>query len=146
MEENSLANSKQTPASMTTQEEGSLASQNEQPNETSTEVKVGEDDTSLPPSFHCTVTKEQLCNDNCPYVFWANIRIHIAEKPVDPVTTMFEHLKSFLNNMLKIDAHFLVFAHNLSKFESINDLLEALDDLDLLPNDVDEWLQYFQGA
>jgi len=98
------------------------------------------------PSFHCTITKEQLRNNDCPYIFWANIWIPILEKPVDPVATMFEHLKSFLNNRLKINAHFTVFPHNLSKFKSIDDLPEALDNLDLLPDNVNKWLQYFPGA
>jgi len=99
-----------------------------------------------PPSFHCTITEELLHDDDHPYVFWANIRIPIPDKPVDPVATMFEHLESLMNNMLEIDTHFTVFPHNLSDYESINDLPEALDDLDLLPDKVEEWLMFFPGA
>jgi len=48
--------------------------------------------------------------------------------------------------MLEADAHFTVFPHNLSEYESTNDLPEPIEDPDMLPDDVNEWLQYFSQA
>jgi len=87
-----------------------------------------------------------LCNDNHPFFFWALLHIPIPEKPVDPVATMFEYLKLFTTNMLKADAQFLVFPHNLSEYELTEDLLELLEDPDQLPYNVDKWLVYFLQA
>jgi len=39
-----------------------------------------------------------------------------------------------------------VFLHNLSKYETLEDLPEPIEDLDQLLADVDEWLEYFPGA
>jgi len=79
-------------------------------------------------------------------VFWASLRIPIPENPDDPIATMYEHLECFINQMLDADAHFSVFLHNLSKYESIDDLPEPIEDPDQLPDEVDEWLEYFPGA
>jgi len=59
---------------------------------------------------------------------------------------MFKHLESFITNMLEADAHFTMFPHNLSKYETTNDLPEPIKDPDMLPDDVNEWLQYFPQA
>jgi len=32
-----------------------------------------EEDEPLPPSYHHTITEEQLRDDDCPYVFWASL-------------------------------------------------------------------------
>jgi len=48
--------------------------------------------------------------------------------------------------MLNADAHFSVFPHNLSKYETLEDLPELIEDPDQLPADVDEWLEYFPVA
>jgi len=60
MEENSLANSEQTPDLMTTQEEGSSNSPKEHTTETNMDIDIEEEDILLPPSFHHTITEEQL--------------------------------------------------------------------------------------
>jgi len=59
---------------------------------------------------------------------------------------MFEYLETFMTNMLDADSHFTVFPHNISEYESIEDLPEPLDDWDNLLDDVDEWLVYFPQA
>jgi len=110
------------------------------------EVIEFEEDKPLPPSFHHTIMEETLQDDNCPYVIWATICIPILEKPADPVSTMFEHLKTFITNMLKADAHFSIFLHNLSEYKSLDDLPEPIKDPDQQPANVDEWLEYFPGA
>jgi len=59
---------------------------------------------------------------------------------------MFKHLETFVKNMLKVDAHFSVFPHNLSKYERIKDMPEPIKDPDQLPDKVEEWLEYFPGV
>jgi len=59
---------------------------------------------------------------------------------------MFEHLETFMTHMLEADAHFTVFPHNLSEYESMEDLPEPLEDLDHIPSEVDKWLEYFPGV
>jgi len=79
-------------------------------------------------------------------VFWASLQIPIPKNPDDPVATMYDHLERFINQMLDADAHFSVFPHNLSEYESINDLPEPIEDPDQLPDEVNEWLEYFPRA
>jgi len=59
---------------------------------------------------------------------------------------MFEYLEQFITHMLNADVHFSVFPHNLSAYESLEDLPEPIEDPDHLPAEVDEWLEYFPGA
>jgi len=105
-----------------------------------------EEEEPLPPLFHRTITEEHLCDDDHPYMFWASLRIPIPENPDDPVATMYNHLEQFINQMLDTDAHFSVFPHNLSDYESLNNIPELIKDPDQLPTKVDKWLKYFPGA
>jgi len=132
--------------SQKTTPEGSLQESQQQPELEDNEIPVDEEEEPLPPSFHCELTEETLCDNNHPYVFWASIHFPIPEKPDNPVTTMFEHLENFMIHMLEADAHFTVFPHNLSKYKSLEDLPEPLEDPDHIPGEVDEWLAYFPGA
>jgi len=142
MEEESPNSSKDTQDS---QKEGSTQGSQEA-SLTNKEIEVEEEDEPLPPSFHRTLTEDTLRDDDRPYVFWVTIRIPIPEDLVDPVSTMFEHLETFMTHMLEADTHFMVFPHNLSEYESTEDLPEPLEDPDLLPSEVEEWLEYFPGA
>jgi len=110
------------------------------------EIPVEEEDEPLPPSYHRPMTEETLRDDDRPYVFWASIRIPIPEKPDDPVTTMLDYLQNFMVHMLEADAHFTVFPHNLSTYETLDEMPEPLEDPDHIPGEVDEWLEYFPGA
>jgi len=143
MEEASTPSSKGSPKSSTEDNSSQSQQKSQQPNNKTIEV---EEDEPLPPSYHCTITEEQLRDDYRPYVFWASLRIPIPEKPDDPVTTMFEYLEQFITHMLDADAHFSVFLHNLSAYESLDDLPELIEDPDHLPAEVDEWLEYFPRA
>jgi len=40
----------------------------------------------------------------------------------------------------------MVFTHNLSEYELTDDLPQPIEDPDLLPDNVDGWLQYFPQA
>jgi len=119
MEESSPTSSAKTLDSASKQDSSKSFGNQDKNNQGEIDVKEEE---PLPPSFHRTINKEQLCDAECPYVFWATIRIPIPKNLVDPVAMIFEYLETFNNNMLKADAHFSVFLHNLSKFESLKDL------------------------
>ncbi len=71
----------------------SYHSEQEQSQQDNNEAIYIEEEEPLPPLFHCTITEEHLCDDDCPYVFWASLRIPIPENPDDPVATMFNHLE-----------------------------------------------------
>ncbi len=142
MEEESPRSS--TSSQETSQADSSKASQPQEDDDKG--ILVEEEEEPLPPSFHCMLMEETLRDDDCPYVFWASIRMPIPEKPDDPITTMFDHLQNFMVHMLEADAHFTVFPHNLSTYETIDDIPEPLEDPDHLPGKVDEWLEYFPGA
>jgi len=144
MEESSPVSSKAMPETTSTM--GSPPKEKVQETNQNNEVKVEEEDKPLPPSFHHTLTKEQLCDDDHPYVFWATIQILIPENPADLVATMFEYLKTFVNNMLEADAHFSVFLHNLSNDKALEALPEPLEDPDHILGEVEEWLEYFPGT
>jgi len=144
MEDESPSSSKESEESMTASTPPTEQQQESCQNEEAIEVE--EEDEPLPPSFHHTIMEETLHNNDCLYVFWAMICIPIPENPADLVSTMFEHLKMFITNMLKADAHSSVFLHNLSEYESMEDLPEPVKDPDQLPADMDEWLEYFPGA
>jgi len=138
----------ESPSSSKTSHESTDGSQQSttQENPKDKVLEIKEEDEPLPPSFHQTIMEELLRDDDCHYVFWANIQIPIPENPKDPVATMFDHLERFMHNMLEADAHFTVFPHNLSEYESIEDLLELLEDPDQIPGEVEDWLEYFPGT
>jgi len=81
-----------------------------------------------------------------PICLLATIRIPISENPDDPVSTMFEHLETFMTHMLEADAHFMVFPHNLSEYKSLEDLPKPLEDPDQIHREVNNWLECFPGA
>jgi len=100
----------------------------------------------LLPSFHQTITKESLHNKDTPYIFWATLCIPILLMPMDLVSTMSKHLKKFIAQMLEENAHLAVFPYDLSEFGSKEDLPEPINDLNVLLDNVNDWLQYFPQA
>jgi len=128
MEENSPTNLENTPETTTTLENQSPTSQNEQVSNKQEVIDIKEEDELLPPSYHCTIMEETLQDNDRPFVFWAMLHILIPEKLVNPMATMFEHLESFITNMLEADVHFTMFLHNLSKYKTTNDLPKLIKD------------------
>jgi len=59
---------------------------------------------------------------------------------------MFDALDKFLTKMQEADRKFTVFLHNLSQYGSLTSLPSALDNPELLPTEVDDWLVYFPQA
>jgi len=100
----------------------------------------------IPPSFSRTINEETLRDDERPYVFWASLRLPIPKDPVNPMAAVFDALEDFLTQLADEDPHFVVFPHNLSEYESIEDLPLPIKTPDDLQSDIDEWLTYFLGA
>jgi len=45
--------------------------------------------------------------------------------------------------MIDEDDNFAIFPYHLSSFQDMDDLLPPIDDPDLVPDNIDEWRQYF---
>jgi len=59
---------------------------------------------------------------------------------------MFNALDEFLTKMQEADCKFSVFPHNLSQYSLLEALPLVIDDLEILPTEVDDWLVYFPQA
>jgi len=75
---------------------------------------------------------------------------HVYQSPrkvVDPVATMFKYLEMFMTTCLMLMPTSWFFPTiSASKYKSIEDLQELLEDPDHLPDDINEWLVYFPQA
>jgi len=110
------------------------------------EINFEENHFQIPPLFNQPINKETLCDDDCPYVFWALLWLPIPKDPVNPMAAVFDALKDFIMKLANEDPNFVVFPHNVSKYESVEDLPPPIETLDDLPRDIDEWLLYFPQA
>jgi len=100
----------------------------------------------IPPSFGCPITEETLCDNDHPYVFWALVRLPILPNPVNPMATVFDALKEFVTQLVDEDPNFVVYPYNLSAFESVKDLPPPIETSEDIPDNIDDWLEYFPGA
>jgi len=87
-----------------------------------------------------------LCNDDHPYIFWASLKLHIPKDPVNPMAAVYNVLEEFMTMLAEEDLHFVVYHHNLSKFNSVEDLLLPIETVDDLLDDINEWMTYFPQA
>jgi len=55
-------------------------------------------------------------------------------------------LANFIEAASKEDKQFMVFPYNLSHYKQVNDLPGSITNIESLPEEVDEWLQYFLQA
>jgi len=62
------------------------------------------------------------------------------------MAAVYDALEEFITQLADEDPHFVVFPHNLSEYESIEDLPPPIETPDDLPDDIEEWLTYFPGA
>jgi len=98
---------------------------------------------TLPPSFNQEISEETLCDDECPFVLWATLKISLSEKPSNMADAMFDCLADFVEVVGKEDKHFTVFPYHLSNYKAIANLPQVMVDIDSLPEEIDDWLQYF---
>jgi len=110
------------------------------------EVDFENEDFAVPPSFARVITEETLRTDAQPHVLWATLKIPAPEKPGNAADAMFDCLADFIEAAADEDSHFCVFPYQLSRYQSLAALPQSIVDLDSLPEEVDDWLQYFPGA
>jgi len=99
-----------------------------------------------PPSFSQALVAQDLRTPDLPNIFWASIRLPIPASPSNATDAMFDALDEFLTKMQEADWKFSIFPHNLSQYGSLTALPPILDDPELLPLEVNDWLVYFLQA
>jgi len=62
------------------------------------------------------------------------------------MAAVYNALEEFVTQLAEEDPHYIVYPHNLSKYESMEDLPPPTEMADNLPDDIDEWLTYFPQA
>jgi len=90
--------------------------------------------------------EEFFCSDHHPHVFWANLHIPLPPNPADPFVALYDCLVEFVAAMTDEDNKFVVFPYHLSSYQDMDNLPPPIDDPDLIPDDIDEWHQYFPNA
>ncbi len=100
----------------------------------------------IPPSFGRPITEETLRDEEHPYVFWASLRLPIAKDPANPMAAVFDALEEFVSQFADEDPNFVIFPYNLSDYESVEDLPPPIETAEDIPDDIEEWLEYFPGA
>jgi len=100
----------------------------------------------IPPSFSRSIMEETLWDDDHPYVFWVSLQLPIPLNPTNPMAAVYDALKDFVAHMAEEDPQFVIFPYHLSNHESIKDLPPPIETTDDLPDNIDEWLDYFPQA
>jgi len=90
------------------------------------EIDFEENPFQIPPSFNQSINEETLRDDDHPYVFWASLRLPILKDPVNPMAAVFDALEEFVTQLANEDPNFIVFLHNVSEYESADDLLPPI--------------------
>jgi len=110
------------------------------------EVNFKTEDFAVPPSFGHDLSEESIKTNNHPFVLWANLKIPTLEKPGNAADAMFDCLADFIEATGKEDKQFQVFPYHLSRYKLVMDLPPSITNLDSLPEEVDDWFNYFPGA
>jgi len=105
-----------------------------------------EEDFVIPPSFNRPINEETLCDDDHPYVFWASLRLPIPLNPVNLMAAVYSALEEFILTFTGEDPNFVGFPYKLSAYKSIEDLPPLIETTEDIPNNIEEWLEYFPRA
>jgi len=105
-----------------------------------------EEDFVIPPSFNRLINKETLRDDDHPYVFWASLCLPIPPNPVNLMAVVYNALEEFIITFADEDPNFVVFPYTLSAYKLIEDLPPLIETMEDIPDDIEEWLEYFPGA
>jgi len=100
----------------------------------------------IPPSFGWPILEETLHNEACPYGFGASLHLPTPQNPVNLMAAVFDTLEEFVTQLADEDPNFVVYPCNLSNYKSVEDLPSLIETVEDLPDDIDEWLEYFPGA
>jgi len=79
-------------------------------------------------------------------VFWVNLHIPLPPNPANPFEALYNCLVEFVAAMTDEDNNFVVFPYHLSSYKELDNLPPPIDDPNLVPDDIDEWCQYFPDA
>jgi len=90
--------------------------------------------------------EETLHDDEHPHVFWASLHLPILQNPGNLMAAVYDTLEEFVMQFVEEDPHFVVYPYNLSAYKSIEDLPLPIEMADNLPDDIDDWLEYFLQA
>jgi len=80
----------------------------------------------IPPLFNQMLHEEVLQEEECPYVLWATLKLHICPNLGSLSNAVFDGLFDFLEAVTEEDKHFVVFSYNLSEYTSIEELLTRI--------------------
>ena len=87
------------------------------------EIDSEENPFQIPPLINQPINKETLHDSNHPYIFWASLKLPIPKDLVNPMAMVYDVLEEFVMTLAEEDPHFVVFPHNLSEFELVEDWL-----------------------
>jgi len=100
----------------------------------------------IPPSFNQAVYGEMLRDEQRPFVLWATLKLNIPSNPNNAADAVFDGLADFINAPMEEDKQFVVFPYHLSEDNMVDELLPVINDVEMLPEEVENWLQYFPDA
>jgi len=99
-----------------------------------------------PPLFSRALVAQDLHTPNLQHIFWASIHIPLPPSPTNAMDTMFNALDEFVAKMQEANQRFLIFPHNLLQYRSLESLPQVINDPELIPTEVNDWLVYFPQA
>jgi len=74
------------------------------------------------------------------------LKLHIPLNPINAADMVFDRLANFIEAAMEEDKQFVVFPYHLSSYNLVNELPPLVDDVETLPDEVKDWLQYFPEA
>jgi len=74
------------------------------------------------------------------------LHLPIPKDQVNPMAAVYNTLEEFIVKMAEEDPNFVVYPYKLSNYKSVEDLPPLIKTPDDLPDDIDEWLEYFPQA
>jgi len=107
-----------------------------------------EEDPSLwiTPSVNCAVHEEMLQEEQQPFILWASLKLNIPLNPNNASNAVFKGLANFIDAATEEYKQFMVFPHNLSNYNLVEDLPPVVNDVESLPEEVEDWFHYFPQA
>jgi len=79
-------------------------------------------------------------------VLWAMLKLDIPTNRNNVANTVFDGLADFIDAATKEDKQVVVFPYNLSDYNLVEDLPPVINDVENLPEEVNDWLHYFPQA
>jgi len=87
-----------------------------------------------------------LRDEQRPFVLWATLKLNILLNPNNAADTGFDGLADFIKLAMEEDEQFAIFPYHLSEYIVVDKLLPVINDVEMLPKEIEDWLQYFPDA